>query len=476
MVGIKNLVVCALMSQTYAYDPSLFPLRPNTAVVTCGSEGIGGRFVLGIIDVRDPACDAPGLSPVIQNWEAPMYHNEDGTPWTRDNLGSEVFGLALDDEPQPNIYVLPTTSYNLYPQTAPQEVWKLDGTTGAKTVLATITTGNGNGSLFPNKKLGLGQIAYHRTHKQLYVTSFADGWIYRLDLSGNVLSTFDPLLGGAGSVFDPAVDTTGPIGYSDRIWAVQVRYGESRLYYGTFNSPSSYNDVWSVKLDASGNFMPGSEQHEVSLSVTDSYKMPISDIAFSAAGDMLVAERTTTSVLNTGAHQSKAYRFNRNLVTNLWELNPVQYEVGGYGNGFNSAGGVDFADCVEEDQCNPENLTFVTSDAISFQSGNYLYGVQILPATGGGTADSYAVDFDGNTITCCEDKTTQGDVEIVRACADIKECTKENSSPCSEDSHCEYLDDDCLEGVCVQGCCQQEVVSTRKDGLGILQLEHTQAK
>jgi hypothetical protein len=65
---------------------------------------------------------------------------------------------------------LPTTIYPTQ-NSAPQEVWKVDGTTGEKTVLATIFTGNNHSNPFPSKNLGLGQIAHHRTHKQLYVTS-----------------------------------------------------------------------------------------------------------------------------------------------------------------------------------------------------------------------------------------------------------------------------------------------------------------
>jgi hypothetical protein len=64
-------------------------------------------------------------------------------------------------------------------------------------------------------------------------------------------------------------------------------------------------------------------------------------------------------------------------------VHPDQYLVGRYGNNYNNAGGVDFADCVEKDACNNFNLTFVTADAIRLDGSagflTALYGVQILP-------------------------------------------------------------------------------------------------
>jgi len=319
--------------------------------------------------------------------------------------------------------VLPTTVYGPRGD-APQEVWKINGSNGTKTVLATLPTGNDPANPFADKNFGLGQVAYHRTYKQLYVTSFSDGWIYRLDAdTGNVLSTFDPLLGGTGSLYDPATDTGKVIDVSDRIWAVQVRYGESKLYYGTWPNNSVNWDngpnigaVWSVGLDGNGDFVPNSEQLEVKMSMSTD-RQPISDIAFSSQGDMLVAERTMISLDFPLAHKSNIFRLNKNTSTEEWELNPVQYEVGIIANGKNSAGGVDFSDCVEGNECHPTNYTYVTTDAIQCCSPpNNIYGLSIIPAMGGDQSVSYGIDFDGDTIT--QDKTQNGDVEVVRTCSD----------------------------------------------------------
>ena len=435
---ISALAVYSALIPTVAraYDNTLLPLQPNTAVVTCHSSQEGG-FVLGIIDTRNPKCEAPDLpihNPIpgshIENWDAPMYHNEDGAPWNLANMGSEVFGLALDDEAAPNIYVLPTTVYG--GSSAPQKVLKIDGTTGAKSELADLS--------FPGKNLGLGQIAYHRTHKQFYVTSFANGVIYRLDFNGNLLSTFDPFI-TYGTGLHPLDGLDGAVNVDERIWAVQVNYGESRLYFGTwknegtpFSTYTTSNEVWSVDLDASGEFV-GTEQLAVDMGVTDTKNMPISDIAFSAHGDMLVAERSMFEANNVATHKSKAYRFTQNLPGDPWMYNSVnQYLIGEYSTGFNSAGGVDFSDCLEVDECNPYDLVFVTSDAIRLSGGQALYGLQITPAAGGGPADSWAVDFDGDLVG--QDKTRNGDVEVVRACADAAVQDYE----CHDNSDCDQCD------------------------------------
>lgn len=405
--------------------------------MTLQSEQDGG-FVISIIDVRDPVCNAP--APFVggpTNWFAPMYHNELQVAWTRDNLGAELFGLALDDAQPPNIYVLPTMIYNPFTsvrQNRPQEVWKIDGITGAKTVLATLHTGNDATNRFADKNVGLGQVAYHRRTKQLYVTSFADGWIYRLDAAtGNVLSTFDPPLGGVGTAYNAANDTLAPIGFSDRIWGVQVHYQQSRLYYGTWVNFENFcedngmiSKLFSVALDATtGDFVAGSERLDLDFAVTTptSVGHPIADIAFSSDGKaMMVGERAVTG--DGQGFFAGAYRFNDDGVGG-WTSHAKRYEVGSErirGDGRSCQGGVDFSDCATGNPvCN--NGDYVMATANGIQSLNPtegdLYGLQILPADGGERSDSYAVDFDEDLFGRPQDIHANGDVEVVRGCIQV---------------------------------------------------------
>ena len=103
----------------------IFPVPPNVAVATCQARStpVGARFVVGVVDIRDPICNAPPFAVdlntgSINNWLAPMYHNAMPNPtnnaadeWTAANLGGEVYGIALDNDPDPNIYVTATSSY-----------------------------------------------------------------------------------------------------------------------------------------------------------------------------------------------------------------------------------------------------------------------------------------------------------------------------------------------------------------------------
>ena len=57
----------------------VFPLKPNTAVASCGASTNGDRYTFGIIDLRNAECCAPtpySNNQDIDNWAPPMYHNE----------------------------------------------------------------------------------------------------------------------------------------------------------------------------------------------------------------------------------------------------------------------------------------------------------------------------------------------------------------------------------------------------------------
>ena len=411
--------VLMLMAAVGTTQPATFPLEPGESVVTCksGFVLVGGvlvpmPYVVAVIDVRDPACNAPGFGlptgdPSV-NWLAPMYHNEaalspTGDPaheWTDVNLG-QVFGVALDDEPNPNIYVTSTRVYGN--GTAAGQVIKLDGTTGVPSVLATLPTSN----------TGLGNIAYDRDNQQLFVTNLDDGMIYRLDMSGTQLSTFDPF----GP--DDAVPGFAPLG--ERIWGIQVY--NCRVYFGTWSedngTPGDPNSVWSVELDTAGEFV-GPETLEVTLpdDETRNSTMPISDIAFSRDGNMMIAERGMWGDTTTAPHQSRILEYAGGHLS--WAPSGATFDIGQTIGTDNSAGGVDY-DCAVPDDCNLWGHVLATGDALHCCTDpNNIYGLQILPDTGGGLSNSYLIDINGNTES--QDKTGLGDVEVVRTCHPPSDC------------------------------------------------------
>lgn len=380
--------------------PITLPLEPGIAVATCRSGFNGATpqpFVVAAVDVRDPICEAPGFN---QHWPTDFYHNEAtlsptglaSDEWSQPNLG-EVFGIALDDVP--NIYVASTTSYGNFGGSG--RVFRLDGTTGEVSTLVTL----------PNTGQGLGNVAYDHNHQQLFVTNFEDGKIYRLSLAGAILDTYDP--------FTPDDGAPGFAPLSERIWGIQVL--DCHLYFGTFSehfsAPGSPNTVWSIDLDATGGFA-GTEQLQVTLVPTTEggTTMPIADIAFSADGRMMVAQRGMRSDTQPVPHQQGIMEYVGGH--GAWAPSPNTFGVGIFSGGRNSAGGVDY-DCAQADACNAGGHVIATGDALNCCTApNNIYGLQILPDTGGTVANSYLIDLD-NEVNF-QDKTQIGDVDSVRTC------------------------------------------------------------
>ncbi len=424
MTNMTRLIVgfalsLAFVPTTVTQAQGVFPLEPDVAVATMRPRAApaGARFVLGTYDIRDPICDAPphptccnnGVG-CIPNWFAPIYNNEWPNPtddpadeWTQTNIGL-VFGIALDNDPDPSIYV---TSTSVYGVAGTGRITKIHGTTGAISPFATLT----------NTGPGLGNIAFNHRNLQFYVTNHEDGMIHRLGIAGNPIDTFDP--------FGPYNGTPGFVPLDERIWGLQVSPVDGQLYFGTWSEdagrPGSANRVYSVALAGDGAFV-GSEVLEVTLPDLPSrgYTQPISDISFSAAGKMLIAERGMYGDMSTAPHQARILQYVK--VLGVW-VPGASFQVGIFGcpgNSTNSSGGVDHTDCVEADACNPGPLVMVTADVLDCCSAPYnIYGLSIMPDTGGDILNSWAVDMDGDTID--QDKTELGDVEVVRTCVTLQQ-------------------------------------------------------
>ncbi|HVR96594.1 MAG TPA: hypothetical protein VMW27_08270 [Thermoanaerobaculia bacterium] len=375
-----------------------FPLQPGEVVVTCSSGFNPGGFVLGVVDTRDPAIHAPGTN---RNWPAPMYH---AAHWTSSSFGNgEVFGVALDDAPNPNIYLTATSSYGGLSLTGSGRVFKIDGTSGAVSVIADLP----NCSAYPNclgaAYAGLGSIAFDAAHDQLFVTNFFDGKIYRLSLTGAVLSTFDPF-----TPFDPAQNTAGFVPLGERPWGVGV--SQDRVYFGVWSRDyrtGPLNSVWSVGLDALGE-LSGEETLEVTVPLTGTgLSMPVADIAFTFEDRMLLAERTMIRDATPGTRQSRVLEYTGGH--GAWSLSGNTFAVGPF-EAANAAGGVD-AVCEDEQTVQ----VVATGDALHFAPGDYIYGLQVFPPNGGTVETSYLIDVDGDLSR--PQKFLLGSVEAHDVCA-----------------------------------------------------------
>jgi hypothetical protein len=299
----------------------------------------------------------------------------------------QVFGVALDDQASPNIYVAATSAFGLnivsrgsdgLPerrkkggpgagwmkgqfgldlQGGPGAIYKVDGGSGAVTLFANVTLDG-----VPNPGTGLGSLAYDAAHKQLFASDLYTGMIHRFDLSGNELGHYDHGVAGLGAVklatvpFDPKnrpniasahfdsenPDTWGFAPAARRVWAVAVHAG--RLYYSVASGPQ----IWSVGIAGDGSFA-ADPRLELAVPV-QAGTLPVSDMAFSQQGAMILAQRALIAAAYdysafTQPGEPRVLRFwpkdaNDPPSPGLWKPAPDEYAVGFAGDYRNTNGGV----------------------------------------------------------------------------------------------------------------------------------------
>lgn len=434
LLGSLASALCMLISNPVLSQPFL-PLQPGMGVASCATvpnfitNRPPGEFVIGIMDLREPPAARIGL-----NWIPPMYHGP-GDSWTDDNLG-QIFGICLDDSG--NIYAATTTCYGtvgngarLIGPDGPGAIYRLDGRTGLINSFAQL----------PNTGPGLGNICFDRRNRQILATNHEDGKIYRLSLNGEILETFDP--------YNPDDGRNGFAPRGERLWGIGVY--RNRVYYSVWwehyeeSIRGEGNEIRSVGLSPTGDFL-NDDRREFRLPTLDgeSYSEPVSDIAFSADGRMLIAERSMSGDTESRYHDARALGYRE--VAGTWVYDR-QYLVGNFtvrNNHDNSAGGIDFTySGFSPDDNQPtgcDEALWVSGDALRFprynpDGGNdYVYGLARIQTSGNTTnnvaSTSYYVDLDANVTSV--DKTLVGDVEIFR-----KSCllpTSSTDSLCLSDS------------------------------------------
>lgn len=394
----------ACVGATPSYEDPLYTstFTAQVAIATCFADQPSDP-VLVVIDLKNQAG-----APLDTSWDASsnpptaFYH---AANWTKANLGN-VFGLALDNGG--NIYLTATSSYffDAFPPAGPGAVYRVAAGSGAITTFATL----------PNMGAGLGNIHYDAGYDSFYVTNFDDGLVRRLDHplgtgAATVLGQWDH---GANlpsatppdvAIPDDLSQSFTPLGR--RIWGVHTFSG--RLYYSVWwddegtKDPLYDNEIWSVALDATGNFVAGTARLEVTLPPLpgEVYSNPVADINFGPSGNMLLAERSMGDLTTPSAHQSRGLEYV--LSGGAWIPSPNLFEVSQLYPPGSAAGGVDqdFA---------PGGRVWFSGDALHLSSPDNIYGLQGLPAIGGDTSDSILIDLDDETTL--QDKTEIGDVAI----------------------------------------------------------------
>jgi hypothetical protein len=423
ILWICSALLAATVQQSHAM-PAAFPLERGEVVMT-GASALDG-FCLRVFDVR-----SPGAQPFGQNWLAPVFHD---STWTGANLG-EVFGVCLDNNDPPNIYVTATSVYGTgsFGPGNTGGVYKINGVTGVVSVFASL----------PSGPASLGNICFDAAHNQFFVSDLDTGLIYRLNNNGVEQTpaynhgTDGRLNGhdlngqsvGLSPIQDDPQKALTPAGR--RVWGVQVRDG--RLYYSVWNNdrgqpdPATVNEIWSIAIaSGDGSFNLTDIRKELSLprfsiNGVQNWSSPVSDISFSGHGKMLLGERSVSTSADrnsyggdgnsaTYAHVSRVLEYEFQASPAAWlNLSGAQYFIGFFSSFSNSAGGVDY-DC--------DDRVFATGDALIHNGTTSVYGLQIIPP-GGNTQNSvittsYLVDLDGST-GYNTDKTQIGDVALYHA-------------------------------------------------------------
>jgi hypothetical protein len=384
--------------------------RMGWAAATCLSF-TGSGYVMGLIDVRNNNSAVRGT-----NWPAPMQHYP---AFTADTLG-QIFGLAVDESAC--IYVTASSVYgNIGSGIAgPGGVYKLcpDGT-GDYHLSNTAT--------LPNGGSGLGQVTYDPVHQQIFVSNFHDGKIYRLDANTlATLSSYD----FPGYATTPVISGSDFVALGERVWAVEYNPFDGKLYFSVWGEDQrnmgvvATNQLWSIAIvggdfSAAANYVLDLPGRDYGGTNSSQNTMPISDLAFSKAGRMLVTERTMVRDNSSGAHDGRTFSYER---TGTSWANPRLHHIGyTFGNGehSNTSGGVDFGYLDNLEGC--DSMVWNTGDALQFQSPLTIYGLQghEWPGNSNVSSDpdyvgtnSIFIDLDGSTGT--QAKTQYGDVEIFR--------------------------------------------------------------
>ena len=428
-----SFVVLLLTINSCSEKPGCGYDENKTTVSSCPASPFEGFMVttmggyslsptVGVITDTRPNASAP----LGQDWNDPILVGAARVTsiapamWNINDIG-QVFGIALDDTK--GIFLSATDVYSA--------TFNPSGVTGTKlgpggrggiyytdinspnvtnTLVKTVITASQNTvgtALIPNSggvsDLGnsIGNIAFDSKNQQLFATNLEDGRIYRINpTNGIVLSIFDPFaLDNAVAGIAPLTEQLWGIGvYTDTTNTTTVYFsrtktadplGQSSFGYGT-------KDIWSVKLDSSGEFVAtqvGSTKlfnDSASSSTLEILNVPgvrayVTDIAFSKIGKMLLAERGY-------AHQSKVLEYVKTGAT--WSNSSKTFFVGGKSgifqiDGENASGGVDYG-------IRQSNNSFICDDIV-WATGNFLLP-KIKPSNNAYVYSVQGISANGNTL------------------------------------------------------------------------------
>ncbi|HEX8168224.1 MAG TPA: hypothetical protein VF601_20850 [Beijerinckiaceae bacterium] len=376
--GVGDAVVTGF-SGTVAPDPGR-PRPPGKSAAD-----------LTFINAEGPSARIVGLGRPGFAWDGRLWP----APKTFDVLArdvGQVFGIALDDAADPNIYLAATSAFGLHivlpgrgrdapaerlkkgrpgagwmrglfgldMQGGPGSIWRVDGRTGEARLFANVTLEG-----VPNPGPALGALAFDPAHRRVLASDRFTGMIHAFDMEGRDAGRFDHGVTGRGAAglppipFDPRnrpdiaserFDTENPATWGlappgRHVWGLAVHDG--RLFYSVSNGPEP-TQIWSVGLRQDGGFA-GDARWELDVAPGGAPD-PVTDIAFAQNGEMFLAERAPSA----GAYDYAAFTrpgdarvLSYGLETpddprtpSRWIAVPNEYAIGFAGSYRNANGGV----------------------------------------------------------------------------------------------------------------------------------------
>ena len=386
-----------------------------------------------MIDVNAPSLIVKSLQSSKEHiWDASVLQNKPKLSIKAKDIG-QVFGIAIDDAKVPNIYATATSFYGLNIVTndipnklrinkkpfitgdidtrperqvrgrkeaywmsgqfgkggTPGTVWKINSKSGKVTKLIDIKL---DGK--PNSGPALGNIAYDREHKQLFVSDLDTGMIHRVSLNGQDLGHYDHGV-EARDVYGLKPIVLNPFDRADiksrnfdstnrDTWgyarAGRLVYGlavaKSRLFYAVYNGKDAPGEIWSVALDKKGNFVKKSSRFELRLGGLKA-NMPVTDMVVTNDGKMFLAQRA----LNVGSYSMQNFlkSVDAQVVVyhlkkpqdgrlNRWYQEPQEYSIGlevpyrkarggvAVGYGYDLNGTIDYTKCGQSIWASGESI------------------------------------------------------------------------------------------------------------------------
>ncbi len=238
----------------------------------------------------------------------------------------QVFAIALDDgqdRAAPDIYLGSTSYFGLEivvpdrngdgkadrvrigqpdarwmagqfgPDGNPGSIWRVNGTTGEVTPFATLPNNTG---------AGIGDIVFDKAQRQFFVSDLETGLIYRIDMDGQVIDSFNHGTDGRSAAGLAAIEDDGRTadirssafnGADPATWGQTQKHRrvagmahyQGRLYYAVADGPQ----IWSVGVGEDGSF---TSDARLELTVSDLPGTgPVTDMLFDRSGRLYLAQR-----------------------------------------------------------------------------------------------------------------------------------------------------------------------------------------